>query len=236
MIDMSRKSYGKLTVTSLHRRDNHGQLLWQYKCSCGNVGIANGYDIRSGHTKSCGRCRKNEFEDLGEYGIFVIHLESGDTAAVSYGDEELVKNHHWFIGGNGYVCTSINGKRFYLHKMIAGVNGKTIVDHIDRCKMDNRSQNLRIANKSLNGGNAKLRSDSKNTGHKNIKYDRRYNNYSVRVTKDGVTHYGGTFKNILDAIPAANSLRKKLYGEFAYYDSNNYVEPLIGLVRSSHVN
>jgi hypothetical protein len=96
--------------------------------------------------------------------------------------------------------------------------------------MDNRRNNLRIANKSLNGANAELRRDNVITGHKNIKYDKRYNNYSVRVTKDGITHYGGSYKNIHDAVIAANAKREELFGKFAYYD--NYIEPLIGKSQS----
>jgi len=225
-IEMSGKNYGELTILSCAGRDRRGQVLWRYRCSCGNEGKANGYDIRNGHTRTCGRCNANTYERLDEYGIIVVKLSNGVDFAVSYEDEDLVKRYRWHIGGNGYVVTAVNGERKYLHKMIAGVDDSTVVDHINRCKMDNRRTNLRIANKSLNAANAKIRCDNVITGHKNIKFDKRHNNYVVRVTKDGITHYGGAHKNIFDAIYAANAKREELFGEFAYFD--DYIEPLLG--------
>ena len=226
MINMSGQTYGELTILSCAVRNRRGKILWHYRCSCGNEGNAYGYDIRNGHTKTCGRCNSNTYEYLDDYGIISVTLANGVTFIADNDDENLIKRYKWFIGGNGYVVTNVNGKRKYLHKMIMGMDGSTIVDHIDRCKLDNRRINLRIANKSLNAANAKLRCDNFITGHKNIKFNKRYNNYTVRVMRDGVTHYGGTYKYLCDAITAANSKRKELFGEFAYFDS--YIEFLLG--------
>jgi len=230
LIDMSGQNYGELTILSCAGRDKRGQVLWRYKCSCGREGIGNGYSIRSGGTKTCGHCYLNSYDRLDDYGITVVTLQNGMRIAVSCEDESWIKRYGWFVGGNGYVVTSVNGKRKYLHKMIMGVDDGTLVDHINRDKTDNRRSNLRIADKSMNAANAKLRRDSIVTGHKNVKFDKRHKNYAVRVTKDGVTHYGGAYKDLYNAIIAANAKRVDLFGEFAYYDS--YIEPLVGNRRS----
>jgi hypothetical protein len=225
-IDMLGKTYGNLSVTAFAGHDCKKRRLWRYKCSCGGEGTANGYDIRSGRTKSCGKCGRNTYQHLDDYGIIVVSLPNGADFAICYFDEARISPFQWHVGGNGYVVAWMSGKKIFLHKFLMEVDDSVLVDHINRDKTDNRRNNLRVANKSLNGANAGVRCDNVVTGHKNVKYDRRHNNYAVRVTKDGITHYGGAYKDILDAVQAANDKRRELFGEFAYQD--NYIEPLIG--------
>ena len=46
--------YGRLTVLENIGRSKSGNVLWLCKCDCGNEIIANGSNLRNGHTKSCG--------------------------------------------------------------------------------------------------------------------------------------------------------------------------------------
>ena len=226
LIDMTGKTYEQLTVISRAGKDRRGQILWLCQCTCGRKSVANGYDIRNGHTQSCGHCRQSTYETLDDCGITVVTIPGGTFFAIDSTDEETIKLHSWYIGGNGYVVTNINSRRVYLHKMLLGVDNNTLVDHINRDKMDNRKSNLRHADKSLNAANAGLRRDNTVTKHKNIKFDKRYNTFIVRIVKDGVPHYCGRYKNLFDAVRAANEHRVNLFGEFAYYD--DYICPLIG--------
>ena len=60
IIDLSGFKIGKITVTeSSNRRASNGSIMWNYKCECGNTGIACGTDIRRGQILSCG-CSKVE--------------------------------------------------------------------------------------------------------------------------------------------------------------------------------
>lgn len=68
-IDLSGKTFGRLTV--LERADNSakGNARWKCQCECGNETVVSGYDLRSGKTQSCGCQRgisshKTHFEDL----------------------------------------------------------------------------------------------------------------------------------------------------------------------------
>ena len=59
-IDLTGKVYGRLTVLRCtEKKNNHGQLFWRCKCLCGKEKNILGFNLRSGHSASCG-CRKAE--------------------------------------------------------------------------------------------------------------------------------------------------------------------------------
>ena len=53
-IDITGKTFGRLTVEMEAGRDNFGQVMWECRCSCGKTVVVRGRDLRSGGTKSCG--------------------------------------------------------------------------------------------------------------------------------------------------------------------------------------
>ena len=53
-IDLAGNVYGRLSVVSFFGRDRGGRSLWTCRCQCGNEIIADGYNLKSGHTRSCG--------------------------------------------------------------------------------------------------------------------------------------------------------------------------------------
>lgn len=48
------KRYGRLAVVARHRCDNTHAAKWECLCDCGERIVANGADLRSGGTSSCG--------------------------------------------------------------------------------------------------------------------------------------------------------------------------------------
>lgn len=57
-VDITGMTFGRLTaIECVGSKNNRAQ--WLLQCSCGNMIIANGKDVRSGNTKSCG-CQKKE--------------------------------------------------------------------------------------------------------------------------------------------------------------------------------
>lgn len=59
VIDLTGQKFGRLTVLAQAGRNKRRYILWSCKCDCGNVIVACGSDIKSGHTKSCG-CTRHE--------------------------------------------------------------------------------------------------------------------------------------------------------------------------------
>lgn len=53
-IEMIGHVSGRLTVTAQAGKSARGEYMWHCACQCGGSSIVPGYDLRSGHTQSCG--------------------------------------------------------------------------------------------------------------------------------------------------------------------------------------
>lgn len=57
------KKFGRLTVLEDSGKRNHkGEIIWKCICSCGSITNVKSSHLKSGHTKSCGCFRKENFE------------------------------------------------------------------------------------------------------------------------------------------------------------------------------
>ena len=52
-MDLIGKRFGRLVVTA-QRRDAKNNIVWQYRCDCGNVGNVLGVHLRKKRQVSCG--------------------------------------------------------------------------------------------------------------------------------------------------------------------------------------
>jgi len=99
---------------------------------------------------------------------YLMHIKDDIFTKISKRDIKKVlllndKRPSWYIGANGYICTTIrnNGdKKFiYLHQLIMDVHDEDLtsfektVDHINCDKLDNRRDNLRLVNMSVQNAN-----------------------------------------------------------------------------------
>lgn len=50
------KTFGRLKVSAAWRRNPDGRVEWFCKCSCGGEIWVRPDSLKSGHTRSCGRC------------------------------------------------------------------------------------------------------------------------------------------------------------------------------------
>lgn len=87
IIDETNNQYGKLTVLSMNRIDNHC-ALWNCQCECGNQVVVSGNHLRSGHTISCG-CVKS----IGEMRINKILSQSKVNFSTQY--TVLINQSHY---------------------------------------------------------------------------------------------------------------------------------------------
>lgn len=64
-IDLTGQQFGDLTVIKLSdKRGSNNTLLWECKCSCGNITYIQGYSLINDHYKSCG-CKRDSKRDQG---------------------------------------------------------------------------------------------------------------------------------------------------------------------------
>ena len=57
--DLTNEVFNRLTVIGFSHRDNRGKAFWKCRCECGAFSVAQGYQLVSGSTKSCG-CLQRE--------------------------------------------------------------------------------------------------------------------------------------------------------------------------------
>jgi len=89
-----------------------------------------------------------------------------------------------------------------------------MVDHINSNKLDNRIENLRLADKVTNGYNRGVQRNSK-SGIKNVSWAKKANKWVVQITKDKKPAYCGYFEDLELAELVATEARSKFHGEYA---------------------
>ena len=73
---------------------------------------------------------------------------------------DLLRNHCFYVHSCGYACTSFNGTTQYWHHMRIHYEQPNVCDHINRCRYDNRLENLRIVTQRENNRNMTKRNDN----------------------------------------------------------------------------
>lgn len=135
------------------------------------------------------------------------------------------------IGNNGYLRIGLKfegtKKMYTVHRLMYQIynnipilSDDVIIDHVDRNQLNNAINNLRIASKSDNNCNVKLRKDNE-TGYKNIcrnthkiKTKGSKNDYLVSISKDRKRR-SRECKTLEEAIKWRDEMLNKLHSEFA---------------------
>ena len=151
-------------------------------------------------------------------GVAIIKLNHDQVALV---DDELwyalTFKRSWYFA-NGYACG--NGPR--LHQVVYQLLNPTYIpskefsiDHKNYSNtLDNRSSNLRLADRSQQRHNQARRAASVSK-HFGVQWKSQERIWSCSVCRRGVTKYGGQFILELDAARAYNILAQELFGSFA---------------------
>lgn len=58
LVDLTGKTFGKLTVIRKAGNYKSGAALWKCRCECGNITYATGTALKNGSKKSCGCLKK----------------------------------------------------------------------------------------------------------------------------------------------------------------------------------
>lgn len=216
-IDMTGRVCERLTVKEFDRIENK-RTYWICECECGKIVSVEGNKLRSGHTKSCGcynadRIKKqrkfNEYEIINGY--VKVKLNDKNYMLCDIEDWERFKGHYWFINDTGYaVCETMKTGTLRFHKLVTGTTAEVIIDHINRNKLDNRKQNLRIANKKVNSINRDLQSNN-TTGHAGVHFNKNNGKWNARVKVNGKVIWLGSFQTKEEAIAARQAGEEKYY-------------------------
>lgn len=123
-----------------------------------------------------------------------------------------------------YLQVQINGRNYGAHRLawlyMYGEWPDGVIDHINRCRNDNRIVNLREASRKGNSANSRVSLESE-TGVKGVsKYKNRFKAY---IHSDGVRYNLGIYDTIEAAADAYKQAADTHFGEFAHPDANPMV-------------
>ena len=154
----------------------------------------------------------------GFSGMKYIELTKNKRVLVDDEDYAYLSSKKWYYGANGYAAREEKDKTVLMHRVIIDAPQGMDVDHINRDKLDNRRQNLRIATRSQNKANMVTRKRHKQQLPMGISYNpspRSKQPYMARVGKDGKAYFVGNLYKLEDAVAAYTAKKRELYGEYA---------------------
>lgn len=207
---------------------------WRCLCHCGKIFSPSGNNLRNG-IKSCGcidnnkgiskNGKVNKWIFRGDIAIGITH--DNQEFIIDKADYKFVSGYRWRISTQGYVVANskdLTNRVVFLHRIIMDVDDKSIVDHIDWNKRDNRKTNLRICSKSENNVNIKRKSNN-SSGYTGVKKGN--GKWVSQISFNGARHHLGTFDKIEDAIKARvkaeEFIHKDFNGEINRKDLFNFI-------------
>lgn len=117
---------------------------------------------------------------------------------------ENICGNTWTMDGHGYVCRNKNGKLERLHSVVFELaTGKPVpkgmyIDHINKCKTDNRLCNLRVVAPEDNSKNISLKSNN-TTGYTGVSLASKGKGYRAYITVNRKQISLGTHSTVEEA-------------------------------------
>lgn len=227
--DLTGNQFDRLTV--VERASNSipdNKVRWLCRCECGQTVIVRARCLVNGHTTSCGcfqkqtasdiakyvRQKHNEFKVHGKY----AHVRLGRSKSEMICDIEewnVLKNHYWVLSSTGYAVAVIEKKLRLFHVQIIECPNGMVRDHINRNKLDNRKNNLRIVTYQANIINSN-ENMCNTSGVKGVGYEKRRNKWYAKMIFNGKNIWLGYFDDFESAVKARRKAEEK------------YHEPLFG--------
>ena len=247
--DLTGSRFGRLTVlsrnydkqTELYNNKRQYKAFWNCICDCGKTTIVGSSNLlnKNNPTISCG-CYKKEVSQKQKNTKSITWINKGETTIgittsgekfyIDSEDLGKVRSYCWRIDSKGYVVANSKdgtNKTIRLHRVLMDADSKTLIDHKNWDKTDNRKHNLRIASKSQNNINIKRKSNN-TSGYPGITLNKR-GHYVARISVDGVRYYLGTYENFKEAVIARRKAEIKLHKEWAGENNKHDFDKIINI-------
>lgn len=122
------------------------------------------------------------------------------------------------VSFHGYLIITIGGTKYRASRLaylyMTGSWPIEEMDHINRCKLDERWENLREVNRSENSLNRDLQANN-TSGARGVHWDSSRSKWYAQVKTGGAIFSVGRFDSFDEAVAARDSAAKQLHGDFA---------------------
>ena len=178
------------------------------------------------YTSACKSCRKGRAKERAvnlmllddPRGVLLSYLSyDKDTGFFTWIKSNSVKVKVGQIAGNinkkGYVVIALMGKIYQAHRLAWLAHYGNIpdtIDHINRCKTDNKIENLRDVSSAENSRNQKIRANSK-SGINGVFFRSDVKKWAAYIWADGKQKHLGFFVDKSEAAKARECADSK-YG------------------------
>jgi hypothetical protein len=151
-----------------------------------------------------------------------IPLSQGKFAIVSPCDFEWLSEFKWHYS-DGYARRNLprNGLKIRQHETMHRAIYKLfdarpeLIDHINCDKLDNRRENLRIADSIINGRNSPVQSNNR-SGVTGVTWDVKARKWRAYIRVNRQLRYLGMYNEMEDAVLARKSAEENYFKETAY--------------------
>ena len=187
--------FGRLTVVELVGSTKSGKRKWLCRCDCGERTVSYTYNLRGGHTRSCGCLHGEKHGKSGtpEYRAWSAMIERCANP-----------NHQYFeyYGGRGIrVCAEWRASfSAFFSDMGPKPTPQHTVDRVDGDK-DYEPGNCRWADKYQQAQNRRQHKNN-SSGYKGVSWNKEERRWTAHITRNGVRRFLGYF-NDLEAAAAA---------------------------------
>ena len=148
--------------------------------------------------------------------LIFVPLTRGYEAVVNIADFEIVDGFNWFsivTPHSVYAARRDGYKTIYLHRAISMAHKGIDVDHIDCDGLNNRRENIRVANRSQNNQNRRKSTNNK-SGYKGVSFCKRSSKWRASIKIDGKYKSLGYFNEANKAHEAYCAASKEMHGDF----------------------
>lgn len=156
-----------------------------------------------------------------------IVLANNVVVLVSSEDYEFLIRWKWKTDKHGYAIRTahrayVNGKQKHktirMHRVVADrflnpSGNLNLVDHINRNRLDNRRENLRLCTKADNQRNIAVPSHN-TSGFVGVSWNKPLNKWESYITMNHQKIHIGVFEDIYEAAQARACVAEQLHGEF----------------------
>jgi|SRR6185369_3300233 len=143
----------------------------------------------------------------------IVILTQNKFSLVDDEDFDWINEWKWSFDGR-YAVRTEKGKRVYLHRLLMKNPVGMDIDHINGDKLDNRKENLRIANSQQNSANMIKHGKYKYKGIY-LSDGKRNKKWAAQIIIKRKNIHLGRFFTQKEAGRAYNIAAKKYFGDFA---------------------